>query len=48
MYEDGTGYQKGEIQKKKIVEIEPFSIDESIKIISGIIAIVRKKEGERT
>lgn len=48
MYEDGTGYQKGEIQKKKIVEIEPFSIDESIKIISGIIAIVRKKEGGRT
>jgi transposase len=48
MYEDGTGYQKGEIQKRKIVEIEPFSIDESIKIISGIIAIVRKKEGKST
>jgi len=48
MYEDETGYQKGEIQKRNIVEIDIFSIDESIKIISGIIAIMGKKEGEST
>jgi transposase len=48
MYQYETGYQKGEIQKRKIVEIESFSIDESIKIISGIIAIMGKKESEST
>ncbi len=48
MYEDETGYQKGEIQKKKIVETEPFSVDERIKIISGIIAIMGKEECEST
>jgi transposase len=48
MYEDETGYQKGEIQKRKIVETEIFSVDERIKIISGIIAIIRKEEGENT
>ena len=48
MYEDETGYQKGEIQKKKIVETEPFSVDERIKIISGIIAIMGKEEREST
>ena len=44
MYEDETGYQKGEIQKRKIVETEIFSVDERIKIISGIIAIMGKEE----
>jgi hypothetical protein len=48
MYEDETGYQKGEIQKRKIVETDIFSIDESIKIISGVIAIMGKEEREST
>lgn len=39
MYEDETGYQKGEIQKRKIVEAEIFSVDKRIKIISEILAI---------
>jgi transposase len=43
-YEDETGYQKGEINKRKIVETEVFSVDERIKIISGIIAIMGKEE----
>ena len=47
MYQDETGYQKGEIKKRKIVETESFLIDESIKIISEIIAIMGKKEGEK-
>jgi len=48
MYEDETGYQKVEIQKRKIVETEIFSVDERTTIISGIIAIIGKKEGEST
>lgn len=40
------GYQKGEVHKRKIVETEIFSVDERIKIISGIIAIMEKKEEE--
>ena len=48
MYEDETGYKKGEIQKRKIVETETFSVDERIKIISEIIAIMGKEEGEST
>ena len=48
MYEDETGYQKGENQKRKIVETEIFSVDERIKIISGIIAIMGKEEGDST
>jgi transposase len=48
MYEDETGYQKGEIQKRKIVETEIFSVDERIKIISGIFAIVEKEGREGT
>ena len=48
MYEDETGYEKGEVQKRKIVETETFSIDERITIISGIIAIIGNKEGEST
>jgi transposase len=48
MYEDETGYQKGAIQKRKIVETDIFSIDESIKIISGVIAIIGKEEREST
>ena len=48
MYEDETGYQKGEVKKRKIVEADIFSVDERITIISGIIAIMGKKEGEST
>ncbi|MDR7667089.1 IS110 family transposase [Methanosarcina sp. Z-7115] len=48
MYEDETGYKKGEIQKRKIVETEIFSVDERIKIISGIFAIMKKKDLEST
>ncbi len=48
MYEDETGYQKGEIQKRKIVETEIFSVDERIKIISGIFAIRGKEDREST
>jgi hypothetical protein len=48
MYEDETGSQKGEVQKRKIVETEIFSVDERITIISGIITIMGKKEGEST
>ena len=48
MYEDETGYKKGEIQKRKIVETEIFSVDERIKIISGIFAIMGKKDPEST
>jgi len=48
MYEDEKGYKKGEIQKKKIVETEIFSVDERIKIISGIFAIMGKKGREST
>jgi transposase len=47
-YEDETGYQKGEIQKRKIVETEIFSVDERITIISGILAIMGKKDQEST
>jgi hypothetical protein len=45
-YEDETGYEKGEDQKRKIIETEIFSVDVRIKIISGIIAIMGHKEGE--
>jgi len=48
MYEDEMGYEKGEIKKRKIVENEPFSVDERISIFSGIAAIVRKNEGDST
>jgi len=48
MYEDGTGYEKGETQKRKIVETGIFSVDERIRILSGIIAIMGKEEGEST
>jgi competence protein ComGF len=43
MYEDETGYQKGEIQKRKIVETEIFSVDGRI-VISRIIAIMGKRK----
>lgn len=43
-YEDETGYEKGEIQKRKIIETEMFSVDERIKIISGIFAIMGKED----
>ena len=39
---------QGEVQKRKIVEAETFSVDERITIISGIIAIMGNKEGEST
>ena len=48
MYEDETGYKKGEIQKRKIVETEIFSVDERIKIISEIFAIKVKEDEEST
>jgi hypothetical protein len=48
MYKDETGYEKGEVKKRKIVETEIFSVDERITIISGIIAIMGKKEQEST
>jgi transposase len=48
MYQDETGYEKGEIQKRKIVGTEIFSVDERIRIISGIIAVVGKEEEEST
>ena len=48
MYEDETGYKKGEFQKRKIVEIEIFSVDERIKIISEIFAIMGKEKREST
>jgi len=48
MYEDETGYQKRKIQKRKIVDTEIFSVDERIKIISGIIAIMGKEDEEST
>ena len=44
MYEDETGYIKGEVQRRKVVETEIFSIDERISIISEIFAIVEKKK----
>jgi transposase len=46
MYEDETGYKKGEFQKRKIVETEIFSVDERIKIISEIFAIMGKEGRE--
>ena len=48
MYEDETGYQKGEIQKRKIVETEIFSVDERITIMSEILAIREKGGREST
>jgi transposase len=48
MYEDETGYKKGETQKRKIVETEIFSVDERIKIISEIFAITEKQSEEST
>lgn len=48
MYEDETGYQKGEVQKRKIVETEIFSVDERITIISEILAIMGKQDEEST
>jgi transposase len=48
MYEDETGYKKREIQKRKIVETEIFSVDERIKIISEIFAMTEKQNEEST
>jgi transposase len=48
MYEDETGYKKVEVPKRKIVETEIFSVDERIKIISEIFAIMGKDEREST
>jgi transposase len=35
MYKDVTGYEKGEVQKRKIVETETFSVDERITVINN-------------
>ena len=48
MYEDEMGYKKGDVQKRKIVESEEFSVDERISIISEIFAIVKKEEPDIT
>lgn len=48
MYEDETGYEKGEIQKRKNVETEIFSVAERIKIISVIFPIMGKEGIEYT
>ena len=48
MYEDETGYEKGEIQKRKIIETDIFSVDERVRIISGIFAIMGKEDKEST
>uniref|UniRef100_Q46CM6 Transposase n=1 Tax=Methanosarcina barkeri (strain Fusaro / DSM 804) TaxID=269797 RepID=Q46CM6_METBF len=48
MYEDETGYEKGEVKKRKIVETEIFSVDERIKIMSEIFAITEKQNEEST
>ncbi|MBT8348148.1 MAG: IS110 family transposase [Sulfurovum sp.] len=48
MYDDETGYHKGEIQKKKIVEALEISIDDGISIISEVFAILSKKDPEVT
>jgi transposase len=48
MYEDKSGYQKGKTQKRKIIETAIFSVDERIKIISGIFAIMGKEDEENT
>ena len=44
MYEDEKECKKGEVQKRKIIESEYFSVDERISIISEIFAIVKKEE----
>jgi transposase len=48
MYEDDTGYKKEEFQKRKISENVIISVDERIKIISGIFAVVEKEDKEST
>jgi transposase len=48
MYEDETGYQKGEVQKRKIIETEIFSVDRKITIVSAIFAIMGKEDKEST
>lgn len=48
IYEDEIGYKKGEIQKRKIVETEIFSVDKRIKIIGKIFAITEKEGKEST
>jgi hypothetical protein len=48
MYEDDTGYKKEEFQKRRISENVIISVDERIKIISGIFAIVEKENKEST
>jgi hypothetical protein len=41
-------HKKGEIQKRKIVESEAFSVDERISIIRELFVIVSKKEPDIT
>ncbi len=47
-YEDDTGYKKEQTQKRRIIEKVTISVDERIKIISGIFAIVEKEDKEST
>ena len=48
MYEDETGYYKGDIQKKKIVEAVEISVEEGISIIHEVFAILTKKDPDVT
>ena len=45
MYKDETGYVKGEVQRRKIVETEIFSVDERISIISELSQLLKKRKG---
>jgi len=48
MYEDETGYHKGEIKKRKIVETVEISVDDGISIINEVFAILNKKDPDTT
>jgi transposase len=48
MYEDELRYKTGEVQKRKIVESNEFSVDERISIISEIFVIIKKEEPDIT
>ncbi len=48
MYDEETGYQKGEIQKKRIVEALEISVDEGISLIHEVFAILNKKDPDAT
>jgi hypothetical protein len=48
MYEDEIGYKIGEIQKRKFVETDAFSVDKRIKIINQTIEIMNTEDIENT